>query len=61
MFQFKSNVFLLAASALIAAVVAVPEPYDQEFSGDATYYGVTPNGAGNCAIRDPLPSMYDGE
>ena len=33
-------------------------PYDgSTFSGDGTYYGTTSNG--NCAIRSPIPSMYD--
>lgn len=38
----------------------IPPPYDERFSGDATYYGVTPDGDGNCAIGSPLPAMYDG-
>jgi len=35
------------------------DPYDgTTFTGDGTYYGTTSNG--NCAIRSPIPSMYDG-
>lgn len=41
-------------------VPLIPPPYDEQFSGDATYYGVTPDGDGNCAIQSPLPEMYDG-
>ncbi|CAN0291073.1 unnamed protein product, partial [Ascophyllum nodosum] len=34
-------------------------PYDgSTFVGHGTYYGETSNG--NCAIRSPIPSMYDG-
>ena len=32
-------------------------PYGESFKGDATYYGYTTEG--NCAIRDPVPGMYD--
>ncbi|CAM9699042.1 unnamed protein product [Ectocarpus sp. 13 AM-2016] len=47
-----------ARSAMI--IPLIPPPYDEQFFGDATYYGVTPDGDGNCAIRSPLPEMYDG-
>lgn len=33
-------------------------PYDgSTFTGEGTYYGETSNG--NCAIRSPIPSIYD--
>ncbi|CAN0109294.1 unnamed protein product, partial [Hapterophycus canaliculatus] len=52
---------LLPSPALSSAIVPmIPPPYDERFSGDATYYGVTPDGDGNCAIGSPLPAMYDG-
>ncbi|CAM9561036.1 unnamed protein product, partial [Ascophyllum nodosum] len=35
-------------------------PYDGRFYGEGTVYGEAPVGSGNCAIREPLPSMYDG-
>ena len=56
----------LASTALLHSVAAdsivpmIPAPYDERFAGDATYYGAIPDGEGNCAIRSPLPAMYDG-
>lgn len=35
-----------------------PSDYGKTFHGDGTYYGETK--AGNCAMRDPLPSFYSG-
>lgn len=56
----------LAWAALPRTAVAdsiipmIPAPYDETFTGEATYYGTIPDGAGNCAIQPPLPAMYDG-
>lgn len=64
MVQTLSNVFVLAAvaaaSLLLHLASAASYPYDQKFSGDGTYYGETHPGDGNCAIEEPVPSMYDG-
>eukprot|EP00903_Cladosiphon_okamuranus_P017318 g15956.t1 len=51
---------LLLSAAADSIVPMIPTPYDERFTGDATYYGAIPDGEGNCAIRPPLPSMYDG-
>ncbi|CAM9702843.1 unnamed protein product [Pylaiella littoralis] len=52
---------LLPRHAVADSIVpTIPAPYNERFSGDATYYGEIPNGEGNCAIRSPLPEMYDG-
>lgn len=60
----SSNALLLVmVAALLAtsrALFSIPWPYAEDFYGDATYYGVTANGVGNCAIHSPLPAMYDG-
>lgn len=49
-----------AAIALLISQPAQSEvyPYSENFRGDATYYGHTTRG--NCAIREPIPRMYDG-
>lgn len=36
-----------------------PYPYGNNFKGDGTYYDGTTT-SGNCAIRSPIPRMYDG-
>lgn len=56
----------MASTALLHNAVAdsiipmIPAPYDERFTGEATYYGVIPDGDGNCAMQPPLPAMYDG-
>lgn len=55
-----ATVASLATAAADSLVPIIPAPYDERFTGDATYYGVTADGAGNCAIRSPLPAMYEG-
>lgn len=55
-----SAVLLLIASALLPTVSWKIEPYDERFYGEGTVYGESPVSSGNCAIREPLPSMYDG-
>lgn len=48
--------FLALSPVLIHAVS--PSDYGKVFHGDGTYYGYTTDG--NCAIRAPFPSMYNG-
>lgn len=60
-----SNILVLAAAAgtslLLAPVAsAAPYPFGVDFSGEGTYYGDVSPGDGNCAIEDPIPSMYNG-
>lgn len=57
----------LASTALLpngavadSIIPLIPAPYDEAFAGEATYFGAIPDGEGNCAIRSPLPAMYDG-
>ena len=57
---FGVAALLLAANALRTAASWKIEPYDERFYGEGTVYGEVPVGSGNCAIREPLPSMYDG-
>lgn len=60
------NLRIVAANigaACIAILYSCPVkgeeyPYGETFNGDATYYGFTTRG--NCAIREPIPDMYDG-
>ncbi|PXF45115.1 Expansin-YoaJ [Gracilariopsis chorda] len=52
---------VILALALLLAVVAnamSPNDYYRVFHGEGTYYGYTTRG--NCAIRSPMPSMYNG-
>ena len=57
-----ANIALTTCTAATALLVSNPVhakeyPYGESFSGDATYYGYTTQG--NCAIREPIPSMYN--
>lgn len=57
------KIALLVYTTVVALFTSNPVhakeyPYGEEFSGDATYYGYTTRG--NCAIREPIPSMYGG-
>lgn len=61
--SYAGNLLLWMAAPpmlVINAIIGVPQPYERQYTGDATYYGVTPDGDGNCAIRAPLPAMYEG-
>lgn len=63
----STSILALAAAAgtslLLAAVPlasAAPYPFGVDFKGEGTYYGDVSPGDGNCAIEDPIPSMYAG-
>lgn len=50
-------------SAVVGLLISRPAhgqewPYGETFSGEGTYYGYTTQG--NCAIREPIPGMYEG-
>jgi expansin (peptidoglycan-binding protein) len=53
------HVLLLAAVLSLAAPAAAAIQFGKTFFGDGTYYGST-DGGGNCAINNPLPSIYAG-
>lgn len=66
MVQMMSNMLVLTAAAatslllLASGASAAPYPFGVDFSGEGTYYGDVSPGDGNCAIEDPIPSMYSG-
>ena len=51
---------LLEANALRTAASSKTEPYDEHFYGEVAVNGEAPVSSGNCAIREPLSSTYDG-
>lgn len=58
---FALRAVLAAAVGLLVSRPAQGQewPYTGEtFSGEGTYYGYTTDG--NCAIREPIPGMYNG-
>jgi expansin len=54
--QFQSA--LTAVAVLVILSVAQGIQFGKTYIGEGTYYGESSNG--NCALRDPVPSIYKG-